>query len=339
MKKLQLILILLFIFNSSIISQSDSLITIFFNANIRVADISKSQLEIDKYIRNKKISLLSYLKTKTKLEFEFNTNAKGYNDLKLKIREWGYLYFHKETTKNYIEKVKNLKIEKAALEKEKQQYTRLSKIVDSSDSRYFEYSENIIQLNKAIDNFEYRIQQLKKKHKVFNIKIEIKEETNTTTYGRSDWVNMPGVEYSYLKTENPDLNYTPQQMTGYSLKYLFHTGKSYAILGLYRANITDSTTVNDMYIFGFGQDFYSRHFGHGENKFLNLYISFNAGVYINSNKSEVVNASWFVNPFFGLELFKTKHILIDSKVGYFMPFETNKTQRGLLTNISFNFVF
>ena len=340
MKKIQVLFILLFVFNGLISSQTDSLITIFYSANIRVPDINKSQLEIDEYIKNRKIIPLRYLKTKTRFEFEFNTNEKEYKVLKTKIKKWGFLSYHKETTENYFEKVNDLQIKKKAHEKEKQQYEKISKLTDSSSVRFFEYSEKIINITTKIDELEYEILQLKKKNKVFNINIVIKEEANTTNYaGRRTWVNMPGIEYSYIKTENPISLKTPEQMTGYSFKYLFHTGKSYAILGLYRANTKDSTTINDMYVFGVGQDFYSKHFGRGENKFLNLYISFNAGVYITSNKKESVNASWFVNPFFGIEILKTKHILIDSKVGYFLPFATNKSQRGLITNLSFNFVF
>ena len=338
MKKIQILIVLLFIFNELVVSQKDSLFTISYSANIRVFDILKSQIKIEKYIADKKIVPLNFLKTKTKLEIEFNTNKQGYIELKSKIKDWGYLVYHKENTKNYIEAVKSLNLEKASLEKEKKQYENLSKITNDSNSRFFEYSEKIIKLNKDIDEIDYKIKKLYKKHKVFNVAVSIKEETNTT-YNSSNWVNMPGLEYSFLKTENPLNNSTPEQMMGYNLKYLFHTGKSYAILGLYKANNTDSTTIDDMYVFGFGQDFYSRHFGRGENKFLNLYVSFNAGVYINSNKERTLDASWYVNPFFGLELLKTKHILIDSKIGYFMPFATNKIQRGLLTNISFNFVF
>ncbi|MBN1251777.1 MAG: hypothetical protein JXR51_01185 [Bacteroidales bacterium] len=339
MKKLQLLIILLVIFNLQIKSQTDSLSTISYSADIRVSSISDAQKSIDNFISSKKIIPSIYYKTKSTIEININISEQDYLDLKSLIPKWGYLDNHQETTTNYIEKMNDLKLEQNSLINEKGRYIKLSENIDASNSKYYDYSEKIIKLEKEIGNLNYEILHLKKKHKNFNVNLKFIEETNTTYSNDISWVNMPGIEYSYLISENSTLNISPDKMNGYILKYMFTRGKSYGLLGLYRANTTDSLTINDMYIFGLGQDFYSKHLGRGENKFFNLYISFNAGVYVTSNKIKLVNSSWFVNPFFGLEILKTKNLLFDSKIGYFLPFETNKTQRGFLANFSFNFVF
>ena len=150
---------------------------------------------------------------------------------------------------------------------------------------------------------------------------------------------MPGIEFSLLKIEQPEEGHSPELMSGIGLKYLFNTGKSYGIVGLYKSIDADNDTeIDETYIFALGQDFYSKHMGRGQRKFFNLYTSFNAGLYISTSENQNIN-SWFINPFLGLEIFKNKYFLIDNKVGYFLPFENNRTQRGLLYNFSINFVF
>jgi hypothetical protein len=93
-----------------------------------------------------------------------------------------------------------------------------------------------------------------------------------------------------------------------------------------------------MFAFGFGQDFYSRHLGRGTNKFFNLYSGYTFGGLLASNDAKKNFMGYFA-PAIGVELFKNKYVLIDTKVNYLIPFKDVRYTRGLAFNASFNFVF
>ena len=125
---------------------------------------------------------------------------------------------------------------------------------------------------------------------------------------------------------------------------MFTRGKSYFNLGVYRAidnNTADTSLINELFMMNFGQDFYPRNFGRGKRRFLNLYTGYQIGGFIsnqNNNKNSVFIPN--ANLSFGVELIKTKHILVDNKVSYFLPLnELNRNMRGILYQASFNFVF
>jgi hypothetical protein len=102
--------------------------------------------------------------------------------------------------------------------------------------------------------------------------------------------------------------------------------------------LNDTVRIQEMFQFSFGQDFYPKHFGRGNNKFFNLYTGYSIGGFFatsNTRSQTICN----LNAYFGIELFKSRHILIDNRVGYFVPLTYNRDLRGLLYNVSFNFVF
>jgi hypothetical protein len=88
----------------------------------------------------------------------------------------------------------------------------------------------------------------------------------------------------------------------------------------------------------FGQDFYSRHFGRGGNKFGNLYSGYTVGYMAASNEVKAQDI-FYLAPSVGLELFKNKYILWDTKVNYLIPFSYQRNLRGFGLNTSINFVF
>ena len=161
-----------------------------------------------------------------------------------------------------------------------------------------------------------------------------------------NFVNMPGVEFGYLHLDNPRPGFSAANYRGYAVKYLVTRGKSYFNLGIYKAvqpstEPGDSLFINELALINFGQDFYPRNFGRGKRRYLNLYTGYQIGGFIanrnNEKKSEfIVNA----NLSLGLELLKTKHVLLDVKESYFLPIHReSRNLRGLLTQASFNFVF
>lgn len=144
--------------------------------------------------------------------------------------------------------------------------------------------------------------------------------------------------------ENPKAGISSKLYNCYTVKYLFTRGKSYFDLGVIRDAhplLSDNTRINEMFLINFGQDFYPRHFGRGKRKFLNLYTGYQIGGFITHHNDEtrslmVPNA----NLSMGLELFKSKNILLDTKASYFLPLSNlNYNMRGFLCSASFNFVF
>ena len=170
------------------------------------------------------------------------------------------------------------------------------------------------------------------------------EITFPTANRKINFVNMPGVEAAVLRIENPRAGLASQYYRGYALKYLFTRGKSYFNLGFYQPstpNTVDSTFINELFVINFGQDFYPRNFGRGHRKFLNLYTTYQIGGFIlNRNGDKGNDFIPNANVGLGIELIKTKHILLDTKGSYFLPLHyLNRNLRGVLGQASFSFVF
>jgi hypothetical protein len=169
------------------------------------------------------------------------------------------------------------------------------------------------------------------------------EVTFPTGNHKVSFVNMPGVEYSYLRLDNPKPGLTSRAYQGYAIKYLFTRGKSYFNLGVYKPmeKSEEPEFVNELFVINFGQDFYPRNFGRGRRKFLNLYTSYQVGGFIlNRNNDEDNEFIPNLNLGLGVELVKTRHILLDTKASYFVPlYSHSRDLRGILGQASFNFVF
>ena len=161
---------------------------------------------------------------------------------------------------------------------------------------------------------------------------------------RISFVNMPGVEYGYLRLDNPKVGLTSRSYQGYSLKYLVTRGKSYVNLGVYKPmerNDGSEEFVNELFLVNFGQDFYPRNFGRGRRRYLNLYTSYQVGGFIlNRNSDERNEFIPNINQGLGVELLTTRHVLLDTKASYFVPLHArSRDLRGVLAQASFNFVF
>jgi len=177
------------------------------------------------------------------------------------------------------------------------------------------------------------------------VTLRLYDEVSFPTGNRHvSFVNMPGVEYGYLHLDNPKAGLTSPNYQGYSLKYLVTRGKSYLNLGVYKPttrNDGSAEFVNELFLINFGQDFYPRNFGRGRRKFLNLYTSYQLGSFIlNHNNDEANEFIPNLNLGLGVELLKTRHVLLDTKASYFVPLhERSRDLRGVLGQASFNFVF
>lgn len=308
--------------------------------DIVVDDLLQTKSRIDTFFRQISVSPSSYTMTNMTFRVEIHTDSLKHLLILEQVRKYGFVSKEVSTSHYRPYELQSAIDELTILKKEKELYEDFLARLDSSEqTKRFEFWDKFITLSKTISEKENELKRLETVHKFYYIQILFEKEKVIGQSYSDSWINMPGFEFSYLKTEQPNKNVTPDYMIGYSLKYMMNYKKTYALLSLYKSPVAETkVSVNELYMVGFGQDFYSKRLGRGQRKFFNLYTSFNTGVYIASSEL-TKNVSWFVNPFIGLEIFKTKNIILDNKLGYFLPYKDNRYQRGALYSLSFNFVF
>lgn len=207
-------------------------------------------------------------------------------------------------------------------------------------------------LQNDVERAEAQLRQLRQQQQVLTehagqayVSLRVFDEISFPTGNRRiSFVNMPGVEYAYLRLDNPKPGLTSRAYQGYAVKYLFTRGKSYFNLGVYKPVSNDKAAerfVNELFVINFGQDFYPRNFGRGRRRYFNLYTSYQVGGFILSRNDDKQNDFIpNVNLGLGVELIKTRHILLDTKASYFVPINNrSRDLRGVLGQASFSFVF
>ncbi len=299
---------------------------------------AKAKLNI--LLQENSTQIISQNENATYVNVKFNTTEQGFQKLQSDISILGFVSAKDISTSNLGDELKERKLRLEYLEKRMNEYKNELKIMSEKDDKYYSFWDEIRSLENQIYEENLRIASYGVSN-LYHVEIEIFDETVDLTSSEISWVNMPGVSADLMITENPLNGTSAEQYMGYHIKYLFTRGKSFATIGAFKkfsTEATDSSTFNEMFNLGFGQDFYSRYFGRGKNKFLNLYTGYTVGGIFAT--SDYRKASFFyLEPHFGLELFKNKYILIDNKVGYFVPTRYNRNLRGIHYNISFNFVF
>ena len=310
------------------------------NITILVNDLTVVKAEMDALFSELEVESTNYNVNKTAFNITLYTDSVKYFTVLKAIKLQGYVLSEYTISNSYTSVLKAIEQDILLLEEEKARYQELIDRADSTEqAKYFDYWEKIISIDKSILKKKQKADSYRSQHNEYNLKIKYQEDEIIGSDYSDMWVNMPGLEFSILKTEQPKAGTSSEYMLGYHLKYMVNYQKTYLTMGLYKSQgEQEDSEINEMYQFAIGQDFYSRKLGRGQRKYFNLYTSFNLGVYISSSEL-AKTSSWYVNPFLGLELFKTKNILIDNKVGYFLPFQNNRNQRGLLYNVSVNFVF
>jgi hypothetical protein len=219
-------------------------------------------------------------------------------------------------------------------------YKELLQHLDAKSEQYLSCWNAMKELEKQAFDKGVKLEKAKKFKNNIYINLTVYDEVANSESSKISFVNMPGVEYSFLAIADPTPGISSNFYQGYFMKYMFTKGKSYASLGAYKSlqNSSSESQFNELFMFSFGQDFYSRHLGRGTRKFLNLYTGYQVGDIIATSQTTKSNIL-FVSPSIGLEVYKNKYILIDAKVNYFLPIQYNKELRGLSSNLSFNFVF
>lgn len=330
----------LFLFGNLYGQSSDAFLT-DVNIVIYSPNFAKSKDKAQAFIKEKAKEIINLTEREDRLTAVFYIEQADYETLGNMLPELGYLQEKVIKTDNYENKISELEAEIEYLKNQKKAYEDEVNSMDEKDNRYYDYWNEI-------RNFEKRIFQLEKdlsgyrQDRLFRIDINLYDDQVDLTDRSVNWVNMPGVSFDVLFIETPAAGITTDQYMGYSLKYMITRGKTHFTLGALKdysdKNKADSTLFKEFFHFGFGQDFYTKHFGRGKRTWFNLYTGYNAGGLFATADSRKTMLP-YIKAFFGLELFKNRYFLIDNKIGYYVPFKYNRNMRGLEYSFSFNFVF
>lgn len=302
-----------------------------------------SKATVEHFIKSKKYEVVNQNETKDTEFFEFWINEIDVPLIDSLCNKLGYVNSKVINSYNTSNKLFDANLELERLLKKKKDFELMLARIDSVKSdKYYQHWEKIREIDAQIYETKKHISHLEAANNVYLVTITVNDEQTSPSNSKINYVHMPGAEYVYLFTETPRTGLTYAAYQGVFLKYLFTKGKSYFSLGALKAlepNKDDKQAYSELFCFNFGQDWYSRHFGRGNNKFMNLYIGYHAGYTLAYNQVSVQGMP-YVSPGAGLELFKNKYILIDSSVNYYLPItENNRYTRGIRLASSINFSF
>jgi hypothetical protein len=334
---------LLFLFTSSfiVLSQKTTLTGSSVNVTIIAIDYNSSKSAFKNFIAENGVVINAQDESKTSINATFDLTTEVYNKLRLQLNNWGYISNDDINTTGYPLELEEIDLEIEFLSQKKSSFEQILQQHEMKSAQYESLWREKQGLEDRIFNLKKRKSTLEKNALPYRVSLTIMEEMTSPQESKVTFVNMPGAEYSYLKIENPNDTVSSAYYQGYFLKYLFTKGKSYASVGVYQSTqkpAGDSTIFSELFVMNFGQDFYSRHFGRGGNKFGNLYSGYTLGYIAASNEVRSQDI-FYLSPSVGLELFKNKYILWDTKVNYLIPFNYQRNLRGFGFNTSINFVF
>lgn len=336
-----LLIILLSLFASNLYAFQLNSTNTKTDLDIYSTDFNDSKIKLNLFIKRIGADINRYEENKSYLEVTFTTNEEGHNKLDYFISNLGFIKSKKVNSVSNAVKIEELTIQKKYLMDKRASYLEILNDLKDDKATYLKFWEAMKNIEDKLYEIDKELLKYTSTSDTFEISLNLYDDALKPEYTSVDLVNMPGFEYSYLKLENPTLGVSADFYHGYFIKYLFTKGKSYATVGVYKNTSVasaDTTTYNEIFSIGIGQDFYSKYLGRGTRRFLNLYSGYTTGIIIASGKSTRKEIFYF-SPSVGIELFKNKYILIDSKVTYFIPFVDNRILRGLSLNSSFNFVF
>ncbi|MEO0469955.1 MAG: hypothetical protein AAF206_10080 [Bacteroidota bacterium] len=320
-------------------SQIDSLKTLSLDVEMMVLDQEKVKKELNDFLQDQKIIPDKLDEYQTRFNARFSLSEASYFTFVVIMEKWGAIQSRKMASVNYTKRLASIDEEIQQLEKEKSEYESLLKQIEIQSASYAQYWERL-ELTKTELRQKNRLRtEWAESDKKFDVALQVSERNYLSTEPDFSFVNMPGIQFSYLLPANSADGLYPEAMVGYGIKYLMNRRKTYLELGLFQAvGENQSVRYDELYKFGIGQDFYSAHLGRGTRRSFNLYSGFNLGVFILTGDEENIT-SWYVTPSIGLEIFKSKNILLETKMGYFLPFRENRNMRGFLLDASFNIVF
>jgi len=327
----------------------------YYSANkdvsIYTSEFQKGKISISNYILKYNADVLSENLSRYDYRVDFSIDQKAIITLDSLVQMLGYVTRSNQTNNNNKLKIKNLQNQ---IEDYQIQINRIKERSHrDSTAQQRNSTETSINYNEdKIKEANRKLNQIKENETKVFVSINLNDELSVPSgNSKITWAKMPGVAYNYLMVENSKVGTSDKSYAGMNLKYIFTKGKSFLQIGVLKSQTLsdvqqyDSSlspnTINEFFTVEFGQDFYTKHFGRGNRKFLNLYSGYTIGGMI-PNKRNDDNLGFIpvLNLSIGVEIIKTKHILLDARGSYFLPLDgINRNTRGILLGTSFNFVF
>lgn len=304
----------------------------------------KAKEKLDGFIQVNRYDQLSFTESRDEINYLFKIQEIDIPKIDSMAKVLGYVNARKISNSNQTTTLENLNIDLDRLENKRLSYTALMEKLDSTASKeqYIIYWEKRRETEDQISNLKKEILNLQSSLKYVVVEIEIKNDPTGPSNRKVSWVHMPGLQYSLAFVEQSLNGFSYAQYEGYSLKYLFTKGKNYFSLGAYKAKnriSSDTTAIDEIFNFTYGEDFYSRRFGRGNRHFFNPYIGYQLGFSLAySNVDSQVFP--FLAPAFGIEWWKNKYFLLDTTADYYLPANAiNRNLRAWRVSASLNFVF
>jgi len=322
------------------VAQTQNVKTTTMNATIYTSYYESSQQKIEAFITDNNITVLNQKASVEIYELEFYTSKEIFDKVSDFLPQLGYVSAKDISTTNNIDERTKIELEITYLKEQKTAFENELKNMDKKDDRYYQYWEKVRDIEQKIFEKTATISSYTENLEYF-VRIYVYDETVDLTKDRISWVNMPGISFEMLFIETPLASLSATQYYGYALRYMFTRGKSYVTLGALKdhtGSATDPDQFSEFFIFGIGQDYYTRHFGRGKNRFFNLYTGYDVGGMFATSDTRMSTLP-YAKVFLGVELFKNKYMLLDNKVGYMVPFKYNRNLRGVTYSACFNFVF
>lgn len=335
------LLLVLFVFlTANIFAQPNNMKTTTIDVVIYTSSYETSQEKLENFITENQIKVLNQKSSVERFETEFYTTKEVFDKLNEFLPALGYISTKDIGTTNNVNEFEKFKLEIKYLKQQKEAYETELKTMDEKDDRYYQYWEKVREIEHKIFEKKTKLGSYTQNLEYY-VELTIYDETVDLTKDRISWVNMPGASFDMLFIETPVTSLSATEYWGYSLRYMFTKGKSYITLGALKDRTGDPSNpdrFSELFVFGIGQDFYTRHFGRGKNRFFNLYTGYNIGGMFATGETRRSTLP-YGKLFLGVEIFKNKYILLDNKVGYLVPFKHNRNLRGITYNACFNFVF
>lgn len=322
------------------------------SVTIYTSEFQKGKIKLRQFLNTLNIEILNEQLNSNSYELNFTAQISQTQRLDSLFTTLGYITNSRQNNNNIKYTVNSLKNQ---IEDHQTQIDRIRArgAYDSTSSQRYNTEYQINNYTDRIKEANRTLATIKENENKIYVDLDFRDELSVPSgNSKVTWAKMPGIAYNYLKIENPKHGVSDRVYTGLNLKYIFTKGKSFFQVGVLKAQnnsnlsadslmIIAPQTFNEFFTVEFGQDFYTKHFGRGNRKFLNLYSGYTIGGMIpNKRNDENLGFVPVLNLSMGVEILKTKHILLDTRGSYFLPLNgINRNTRGILLGASFNFVF
>ncbi|TAD94777.1 MAG: hypothetical protein EAZ97_16345, partial [Bacteroidetes bacterium] len=257
------ILIILFLLSCQMLFAQKKALVTRLEATIYSAEKTEGKNALVNFARQKGVSVSNQTESQESFLIEMNLTENALKKLDSLILNLGYIESRNLQTVEDVQNNGKDSLRIVFLQKKMQTYQNEISKMDSMSNRYFKYWEDIRSMEEEI--YQLQANQIDARQRVMRYSASVRIYQESIEKGIS-FVNMPGLEYTMLFVESPNPAVSTQRYAGYSLKYMFTKGKSYFNVGAMKAqNRTeaDSLSYSELFLVGFGQDFYTRYLGRG----------------------------------------------------------------------------